>query len=550
MTDAEAESRFTAALCVTGLLLGTLFFAASLGPSLLPRTWGMQGVLSGSALAIGYGIGVYGRRLWHWLELPRLGARAHSVAVIVAGVICLGVMIAFLWNAATWQNSVRALMELDPVDSAHPFRVGGIAGLVFAGLLAVARLFQVTWRFFARKLNRFIPRRIAVPAGVVAALFLFWTVVDGVLFRQMLRSFDASFQQLDAHIEAETAPPAEPWRTGSAASLVAWKDLGRQGREFITAGPTLADLQARFGEGARPPLRVYVGLGSGATIADRIRLAMAELDRVGAWDRPVLVLATPTGTGWLDPSAMDTLEILHRGDVATVAVQYSYLPSWLSLLAEAEYGAETARAMFAAVYGRWTGLPRDRRPRLYLHGLSLGALNSERSADIYDVIGDPVNGALWSGPPFRSTTWRTVTAGRRPDSPAWLPRFRDGSVIRFNNQTNALDLPGARWGPMRIVFLQYASDPITFYEPRAAFRQPAWLDPPRGPDVSPSLRWYPVVTMLQLAVDFAAAHEAPMGYGHVYAPEHYLDAWVAVTEPEGWGDDALTRLREELRARR
>ena len=44
-----------------GLLVGTLFFAASLTPSLIPRTYLTQGVLSGCALAAGYGVGVFWR---------------------------------------------------------------------------------------------------------------------------------------------------------------------------------------------------------------------------------------------------------------------------------------------------------------------------------------------------------------------------------------------------------------------------------------------------------------------------------------------------------
>ena len=63
------------------------------------------------------------------------------------------------------------------------------------------------------------------------------------------------------------------------------------------------------------------------------------------------------------------------------------------------------------------------RPKLYLHGLSLGALNSDLSFNIFDIVGDPFQGALWSGPPFPSVTWRAATAGRDPQSPAWLPRF-------------------------------------------------------------------------------------------------------------------------------
>lgn len=267
---------------------------------------------------------------------------------------------------------------------------------------------------------------------------------------------------------------------------------------------------------------------------------------MGAFRRSTLVIATPTGTGWVDPVGMETLEYLHRGDVATVAVQYSYLPSWLSLLAEPESGAESARAVFAEVYGRWTELPPDERPDLYLYGVSLGALNSERAADLYDVFADPFDGALWVGPPFRSDTWQTITEERDPASPAWLPRFRDGSVVRFTNQWRPLDRPGAEWGPLRIVYLQYASDPVTFFEQSALYRPPEWMEEPRGPDVSSELRWYPVVTMLQLAVDIVAADQVPRGYGHAYAPDDYLRSWIAVTDPPGWPREEVERLERHV----
>jgi uncharacterized membrane protein len=183
------------------------------------------------------------------------------------------------------------------------------------------------------------------------------------------------------------------------------------------------------------------------------------------------------------------------------------------------------------VYGYWTTLPHDKRPKLYLHGLSLGALNSQISADLFDVIADPFQGALWSGPPFESATWRAVTAGRDPRSPAWLPKFRDNSIIRFTNQENQLEIPGATWGPIRIVYLQYASDAVTFFDAHSFYREPAWMWTPRGPDVTASLRWFPALTMLQLLFDMMIATTSPMGYGHVYAPQHYIDGWVAVTAP-------------------
>ena len=122
-----------------------------------------------------------------------------------------------------------------------------------------------------------------------------------------------------------------------------------------------------------------------------------------------------------------------------------------------------SRALFAEVYRHWRSLPADARPRLFLHGLSLGALNSDLSFDLYDIIDQPFDGALWSGPPFRTETWRQVTAQRDPGSPAWRPSFRGGSVVRFMNQGPHPE-PGNRdWGAFRMLFLQYASDPITFF---------------------------------------------------------------------------------------
>jgi uncharacterized membrane protein len=538
--------RFKASLSTAGELTGTLFFAASLSPSLLPRPYVMQGVLSGFALAAGYGIGVAGRWLWSYLELPLPREQVQRLTLWVATTISLATAFLFLREASEWQNSIRLLMELEPVDSARPFRVGAIAAVVFTVLLGAGRLFAVTFRAVSRRLGRRIPPRVASVAGLFVSATIFWSVIDGVVFRFALAAADRSFQRVDALIEPDLEAPAAPMSAGGSESLIAWDDLGRAGREFVSSGPTARALEGFLGEPALEPIRVYVGLNAAETIQERVRLAVEELNRVGAFERSVLVIVTPTGTGWVDPAAMNPIEYLHRGDVASVAVQYSYLPSWLSLLVEPEYGLETAALLFSEVYGQWRELPRDSRPALYLHGLSLGALNSQQAADLYDVIADPFAGALWSGPPFRSATWRELTRQRAPDSPAWLPRFRDGSIVRFMNQHGMSNAPGTAWGPLRIVYLQYASDPITFFEPEVSYRSPEWLEHPRGPDVSDRLRWYPVVTMLQLLADVAVGDRSPPGYGHVYAAAHYIDAWLEVSSPQGWTEMRIARLKAHL----
>ncbi len=534
-------------LSTAGLLLGTLFFAFSLTPSLLPRPFVVQGIISGLSFTAGYGLGYAGYWLWAYLEFPFPGPRLERAVKIAATAVCVLVATVFLRQAWEWQNSVRVLMELEEVSGIRPFSIALIALAVFGILLFLVRLFHWTFLFLRRRLQPFLPRRVSNVMGIVAALGLFWALVDGVIFTLGLRAADNSYQQLDVLIQDDLEPPADPMKTGSAESLVTWEGLGGRGRRFVTSGPTGEDLSEFHGTALPDPIRVYVGLNAADTPEERAQLALAELRRVNAFDRSVLLIATPTGRGWVDPAAQDTVEYLHRGDVATVTAQYSYLPSPLSLLLEGEYGVDTARALFEAVYEHWTQLPVNERPRLYLHGLSLGAMNSDLSFDFYDIIEDPFHGALWSGPPFRSRTWRTVTNSRTPDSPAWLPRFRDGSVVRFMNQHVGLEEQGEKWGAFRIAFLQYASDPVTFFSPQTLWREPQWMREPRGPDVSPDLTWYPIVTTLQLFADIAVGG-APPGYGHEFAAEHYIDAWRALTEPEGWPDAEIERLKARFAA--
>ncbi len=526
----------------TGLLVGTLFFALSMSPTLLPRSEITQGVISGLALASGYGVGVFFVWLWSYFELPKPKAKKQAYLQIIAGGVFLLIAGFFLWHASGWQNSLRQLMGLEESATVNPFLIGSIAIAVFLGVLLVARLFLIVKRQLARKLEKYIPRRVSYVVGLVATFILFWFIANGLLFSSILQFADSTYQQIDTLIEPEFDRPDNPIKTGSVASLLSWDEMGRTGRRFLATGPSAADISKFTELEVKEPIRVYVGMHVSESFEERAEMALEELKRVHAFDRSLLVVITPTGTGWVDPAAIDPLEYLHRGDIASVAAQYSYLPSPLSLLAEEEYGADMARALFRTVYNYWTELPHDDRPKLYLHGLSLGALNSDRSFDLFDIINDPFHGALWSGPPFRKSTWRTVTQERNPESPAWLPRFRDGSVVRFANQNGGLEKGDAEWGSFRLAYLQYASDPITFFDPNSFRSEPDWIREPRGPDVSPDLRWFPIVTMLQLAADMATG-EAPPGFGHEYAAKHYFDSWVALTEPKGWTEEELSRMR-------
>ncbi|AHV91910.1 hypothetical protein FYA67_14600 [Bordetella holmesii] len=531
------------------MVLGTLLFAASLTPSLVPRSPMVQGLLGGFCLAAGYGLGVLMRRAWQMMALPRLSPCWHRRALAVTWAGCLLLAVLTLRWALEWQNRLRALMDMPALDSGGPWTVAGLALLTFGVLLLIARLLGWVRRRLTAKLSRYVSGPLAGLAALVLTAVFFWMLGNGVLVHGLMRSADRLYAGLDALVEPDIAQPQSAGKTGGAGSLLDWERLGRQGRRMIAAGPDAAAIAQATGKAALEPLRVYVGLNSADTPQACAHLALAELKRIGAFERANLVIATPTGTGWVDPESQEALEYVLHGDVATVSVQYSYLLSWLALLADPEYGVETARAVFATVYGYWRTLPQDKRPRLYLQGLSLGALNADLSHDLFQVIDAPYDGALWSGPPFDTPTWRAVTQGRNAGSPAWLPVFGDGSVVRFTSQRNHLDDAAVPWGKYRIVFLQYASDAVTFFDPHALWRRPGWMEAPLGPDVSPDMRWIPVVSFLQLAFDLVLAVEPPKGHGHVYAFDHYLDAWASLTGPSDWTASSLAALKRYRAAR-
>ncbi len=101
----------------------------------------------------------------------------------------------------------------------------------------------------------------------------------------------------------------------------------------------------------------------------------------------------------------------------------------------------------------------------------------------------------------------------------------------------------ADWGEMRIVFLQYSSDPIVFYDPSSLWRAPPWMNEPPAEDVSKHLVFIPVVTQFQLALDMALSFGTPPGHGHAYFAQDYISPWVEVTAPADWNATDTKRLK-------
>jgi uncharacterized membrane protein len=527
----------------TGLVVAGFFFAVSLLPSLLPRAPYVQGIVSGVTLMIGYGLGAGGQALWDYLEIPKLRGRARTIVlgILVALVVWMTVM--GVWQQVGWQNNIRQLFGMEPTSPTSWPVILLTTVAVAALVLIVSRSLRVLFGKVAGWLGRHLPRRLAWVLGVTALLMLFWVLLTGVLVRGFFAGANTMFSVRDTDTPPTVSQPVEPERSGSAASLVAWDTLGRQGRIFTGWGPRAEQINTFSGGGAKEPIRAYVGLKSAETLQERADLLLEELTRSGAFDREVLVVATTTGTGFLDPRGVDPVEYTFNGDTAIAGVQYSYLPSWISLLADQQAVRETSRVVFDTVHGYWSTLPEETRPKFYLYGLSLGSYGVGSVLNSISIVNEPIDGALMSGPPFVNELHKEILENRDPGTPPWQPIYREGSTVRFTAQQDGFAKTPGPWGPTRLVYLQHNSDPVVFFSPELALESPDWLEPgQRGPDISPEMGWFPIVTMWQVALDLPGAGSVPWGFGHMYPYRSNLESWVQITQPEGWTDARTDEL--------
>jgi uncharacterized membrane protein len=530
--------------------VGAFFTAISLLPSLLPRVAAVQGIASGVTFMVGYGIGTSSHALWQYLGIPELERKRRLIVGTVAAALAVLVLAGAVWQFIGWQNEIRRSFGMpDLTPDVWPIVVG-VTLTVAIVVLVVSRSLRLLFRTAGNRLDKYLPRRLAITLAAGGLVIVLWLLVSGLLVRGFFMFANATFSGADRGDKPGVTQPLDPSRSGSPASAVVWDDMGRQGRAFVSGGPTVEEINDFSGGGAKEPIRAYVGLRSADTLEERADLLLEELQRTGAFDREVLVVATTTGTGWLDASAIDPLEYMWNGDTAIAGMQYSYLPSWISLLADQEAVKETSSTSFRTIYDYWASLPEDDRPALYLYGLSLGSFGVESVLGNINILNEPIDGALMVGPPFVNPVHDEVVASRDEGTPPWQPIVSEGRTVRFATEDGGLDDPNAPWGPTRVVYLQHGSDPVVFFDPSLAWTRPAWLeDGQRAPDVSGRMTWFPVVTMWQTLLDLPGAESVPDGYGHLYSVRANLTCWVAITEPDGWTDaqtDELTALIETL----
>ena len=547
-------------LDIVGVLFAALFFCLSLTPSLLPRDWLTAGIIGAINAAIGYGIGVLigaiGRRLVlsrrSWWPPRRDVRRVLQAAAILVAISASALTVL---QAAAWQRDVAAVMGIDGPATAGYLRTLVVALPIAAMLIAAARVVKDAIKFLARGMIRRwnLNDEIAMFVGTAIVAVLIITLVNGVLVRGFLAGASAVFQPRNTATRPGVEQPLRSEKSGSPSSFAPWDTLGFQGRNFTGTGPSAEELTTLNNRPAKEPIRIYAGLQSAGTIEERVAVLLSELQRTRAYERSLLVMIPTTGTGWVDPVAARSIESMYNGDTVLVAMQYSYLPSWISFLADQQKSIQAARAMVDAVHRRWLHWPPAQHPVLALYGESLGSLAGQGAFEFLpDIAEKNVTSVLWVGPPNASGLWKALTVRRDPGTPEVQPRYDNGRTVRFAQASGPEEIAAVAvpaWDRPRVLFMQHASDPVVWWSTDLLFRRPDWLSEPPGFDRSPSMRWYPIVTFWQVSADMAGnitnSTTTPTGHGHNYG-DSQLDGWVAVAAPEGWTVVDTDRIRRSL----
>jgi uncharacterized membrane protein len=529
-----------------GLIMAVIFFCLSFLPSLMPRPWPLQALLTGISVAIGYGLGVFLSYLIRWMLEKDAPKTAKPIAWRAAAIIAPIAMITFVWLGTIWQTEVRQLVGLDDGNQIlYPIRTLIFSLAIGFSLIWLARKISRLYDYTLAKLKIRLPARISIGLSFIITIALIFWISSGVFFNFFVTQSNRIFSYRNEETPEGVIRPVSPNRSGSPASIVSWESLGRQGRVFISGGGSQEDIAEFNNDQAQDPIRIYIGVDAAPTPEERAQLALEELKRTNGLDRKILVLATPTGTGWLQSTSIYPVEYIHNGDTTIIAQQYSYLPSWISFLVDQQFAKQAGQELFEAVYSEWIKLPESERPMLVSYGLSLGSFGGQSAFSGVNDMLRSIDGAMYQGTPNNTEIWRDITNSRDSNSPEWQPIYRSGRNIRFASSNSDIATDDEEWQAPRVLYNQHASDPIVWWSWDLIFKHPDWLKEQRGPDVSGNVRWYPFVTFFGLAIDQMIGNAPEPGHGHLYQPTA-TKSWVAVTQADNWDAEKIAEFNKTV----
>jgi len=563
---------------VAGGIAGARFAVKAFEPSLMKRSALDQGLISGGSFLTGF-----------------VSGAATSVVVSVVPFLRGGLIVRAVGTAATAAASIRAASDdggdasegaawteigaevisaaaLPAVGSRPDKGNGSLSRFVTVVAVGSSAAFETAELLDARQDRadaKYLATAVGVGVGANAAVFAIAGTVVGIgkaayrfvpgprPARALAGAIGMAAAAIGVKVGAKAAlrrvigrlaagnrateiayatPPQLASVSGSRFSLVPYESLGLQGRRLVSEVTTAADIEDVMGEAPRAePVRAYVGVGSAADENDRVELAIQELRRAGGFDRSVIIAACPAGTGYVNYIAAEAAELMARGDVAIVAVQFGEVPSIFSInrLGDA---ARLYEKLISRLREEVDALGRD--IRLAAYGESLGSIASQlgvaKASEGHDGL--IVDDALWVGTPVGSPLFVELTANGVPvfDHPDDYRKYlADGNAVPD------------------VFFLNHDNDPVTKFTGEVAYRQPAWLaTSDRGRGIDPAQRWLPGISFWQVLFDTKNA--ATVIPGDFLSTGHDYRADLATFVRAAYGfddvsDDQMAAIEQRLR---
>ncbi|MGB3956301.1 MAG: alpha/beta-hydrolase family protein [Brooklawnia sp.] len=514
-------------------------YAASYSPSLLPRPWYWQGLVAGLGTMFGYQAGL----LTSWAisaAAEKLNIEINLKPGLRQGGIMAGATILGLGTVAIPLRSLRwHRRTAEYVNKPGPDWFWAVAST--AAAYGVCFLLMAQWRgtlwainhLSGRLQNRFTFGLLARLTASLVVLATILVILDQVILRGVVGVAVTASAQVDLRTPDNVLQPTTPLHSGSPESLEPWDSLGLQGKRFTCAGPSRERIARVLGEPALQPIRAYASM-NGRNLDQVTQAVLDELDRTNAWSRRAILVVTTTGRGNVNEWSTSAFEFLMRGDCATAAMQYSGLPSAITMISSRQVPVHASRLLFGAIEDRLAALPTQRRPKLYVAGESLGAFGSNGIFDSPDDLLARADGGVWTGCPSFTPMQTAFTGMRSRDSLVVCPVVDRGRHVRFamHPQELLVDRNGRRLGPWeepRFVYLQNDTDPVVWWGGHLLWRRPEWMDEMTG-GTTPMARmtWWPFITFWQIAADMPVCREVTSGYGHKYHAAQCVPAWAGV----------------------
>lgn len=433
------------------------------------------------------------------------------------------------------------------IENVSTGKATGIAFAVGGGIVAFQGLERTLAHGVSRGLTRIAPTydNVANPIGHLVSLGVLGTALVGG-YEYVQRRVE---QAGDAIEPAYTSPPTSELVSGGPGSTVSFDSLSREGRRFCNMVLSAKEIETVMGAPAlADPIRVFVGLDTDPELENRVDAVMDELVRTKAFDRSVLAIASPTGSGYINYVFAESLEYMTRGDCAIATMQYSLLPSPMSL-GRVRLAVEQNSALMHAITGYLRGMDPDKRPRLVLFGESLGANSLQdvwRHRTVEAMDRDFIHSSLFLGTPSATQfakSWRLDPDRVDPD----------GKVVEIDDYGQVIDLPAERAAKVRHFLLSHYDDPIPKFGTNLLMRRPWWLGPPesRPPRVPKSTTWRAGTSFVLTGIDMMNAMEVIPGQfgrrGHDYRED--IARFVSHAHDLPVSAEQLLTIEKALRAR-